>query len=94
MDLWWLINCKKRNFSSVNGSQIVWIEPNLNDEANFAKKILAETGVNPDTRVKDLTEAEESKPREIIRSRMTLSEITIRGCVNRIFRRQSYSDDK
>lgn len=31
-----------------------------------AKKILAETGVNPDTRVKDLTEQEVSKLREYI----------------------------
>ena len=31
-----------------------------------AKKILEETGVNPDTRVKDLTEAEEAKLRECI----------------------------
>ena len=31
-----------------------------------AKKILAETGVNPDTRVKDLTEVEVSKLREDI----------------------------
>lgn len=31
-----------------------------------AKKILAETGINPDTRVKDLSEAEEAKLRECI----------------------------
>ncbi len=31
-----------------------------------AKKILAETGIAPDTRVKDLTEAEEAKLRECI----------------------------
>ena len=31
-----------------------------------ANKILAKAGVNPDTRVKDLTEAEESKLREAI----------------------------
>ena len=31
-----------------------------------AKKILEETGVDPDTRVKDLTEAEEAKLRECI----------------------------
>ena len=31
-----------------------------------AKKILSETGVNPDTRVKDLTEEEEAKLRECI----------------------------
>lgn len=42
MDIWWLINCKKRNFSPVNDSQIVWMEPNLNDESNFSKKILAD----------------------------------------------------
>ncbi|MCC8122423.1 MAG: 30S ribosomal protein S13 [Oscillospiraceae bacterium] len=31
-----------------------------------AKKILAETGINPDTRVKDLTEEDEAKLREAI----------------------------
>ena len=31
-----------------------------------AKKILAETGINPDTRVKDLTDEEEAKLREAI----------------------------
>ena len=31
-----------------------------------AKDIIAETGINPDTRVKDLTEAEENKLREAI----------------------------
>ena len=31
-----------------------------------AKDILAQTGINPDTRVKDLTDAEEAKLREII----------------------------
>ena len=31
-----------------------------------ATKILAETGINPDIRVKDLTEAEENKLREVI----------------------------
>ena len=31
-----------------------------------AKKILEETGINPDTRVKDLSEEEEAKLREVI----------------------------
>ena len=31
-----------------------------------AKKIIKETGINPDTRVKDLTEEEQTKIREII----------------------------
>ena len=31
-----------------------------------AQDILAQTGINPDTRVKDLTEAEEAKLREAI----------------------------
>ena len=31
-----------------------------------ADKILKETGINPDTRVKDLTDAEEAKLREVI----------------------------
>lgn len=34
--------------------------------ATSAKKILAETGINPDTRVKDLTEQEEALLRECI----------------------------
>lgn len=37
-----------------------------------AKKILAETGINPDTRVKDLTDAEEAKLREIISHEYTV----------------------
>jgi small subunit ribosomal protein S13 len=35
-----------------------------------SKKILAETGVSPDVRVKDLTEAEVSKIREVIESKL------------------------
>ena len=35
-----------------------------------AKKILQETGINPDTRVKDLTEQEEALLRECIRLRL------------------------
>ena len=31
-----------------------------------ANKILAEAGINPDTRVKDLTDADEAKLREVI----------------------------
>ena len=37
-----------------------------------AKDILAATGINPDTRVKDLTEAEESKLREEIAKNYTI----------------------
>jgi len=37
-----------------------------------ATKILKETGVNPDTRVKDLTEAEVSKLREYIDKNLTV----------------------
>ena len=37
-----------------------------------ADKILAETGINPDTRVKDLTDAEEAKLREIISHEYTV----------------------
>ncbi len=33
---------------------------------NISKKLLADAGINPDTRVKDLTEAEISKLRELI----------------------------
>ena len=37
-----------------------------------ATKILAEAGINPDTRVKDLTEADETKLREIIANNYTV----------------------
>ena len=37
-----------------------------------ANKILAETGINPDTRVKDLTEEDETKLREIIANNYTV----------------------
>ena len=37
-----------------------------------ANKILAEAGVNPDTRVKDLTEDDETKLREIIANNYTV----------------------
>ena len=37
-----------------------------------AKDILAQTGVNPDTRVKDLSEADENKLREVIDEQYTV----------------------
>ena len=37
-----------------------------------AKKIMAETGVNPDTRVKDLSEGDVSKLREYIEHHLTV----------------------
>ena len=37
-----------------------------------ANKILAETGINPDTRVKDLTDEEEAKLRECIAHNYTV----------------------
>ena len=37
-----------------------------------ATKILAETGINPDTRVKDLTEEDETKLREVIANNYTV----------------------
>ena len=37
-----------------------------------ANKILAETGINPDTRVKDLTEEDETKLREVIANKYTV----------------------
>lgn len=37
-----------------------------------AKKILAETGVNPDTRVKDLSEADNQKLRDYIEENLTV----------------------
>ena len=36
-----------------------------------SKKILAETGINPDTRVKDITEDELSKLRDYIQQNLT-----------------------
>ena len=44
-----------------------------------AAKILKEAGINPDTRVKDLTDAEEAKLREIISH-----EYTVEGDLRRI----------
>ena len=43
-----------------------------------ASKILKEAGINPDTRVKDLTDAEEAKLREIISH-----EYTVEGALRR-----------
>ena len=37
-----------------------------------SKKILSQTGINPDTRVKDLTEADVSKLREVIDAEYTV----------------------
>ena len=42
MDLWWLINCKKRRTKDFGG-KIYWYEPNLDSKSSFAKKKLAET---------------------------------------------------
>ena len=60
-----------------SGSCGVWAKANARDKRieigltyiygigrKSAKDILAQTGINPDTRVKDLTEAEEAKLRE------------------------------
>ena len=46
-----------------------------------AKKIMAETGVNPDTRVKDLSESDVSKLREYIEHHLTV-EGELRSKVN------------
>ena len=43
-----------------------------------AQDILAQTGINPDTRVKDLTEAEEAKLREAIDQSYTV-EVFVKG---------------
>ena len=40
MDIWWLINCKKRN-AKKNG-KIYFYEPNLNKKDKLAKKLLAD----------------------------------------------------
>ena len=40
IDLWWLINCKKRNAFLQGG--IRYFEANMNDEKNYAKKLLAD----------------------------------------------------
>ena len=47
-----------------------------------ANKILAEAGINPDTRVKDLTEEDEAKLREILRRdvAMDIKRLTEIGC--------------
>lgn len=39
---------------------------------NSSQKILSQTGINPDTRVKDLTEADVSKLREVIDAEYTV----------------------
>ena len=44
-----------------------------------ANKILAEAGINPDTRVKDLTEEDEAKLREIIGHRSKTNARTRKG---------------
>ena len=41
MDLWWLINCKAKNFEKAGS--ITWYEANLNIDRNFAKRSLADT---------------------------------------------------
>ena len=41
MDLWWLINCKKRNFK--NGGNIYLYEPDMEDNKHIALRSLAET---------------------------------------------------
>ena len=57
-----------------------------------AKDILAQTGINPDTRVKDLTEAEESKLREAIDLRrsvaLDIKRLTEIGCYRGIRHRR------
>ena len=40
MDIWWLINCKKKDFG--NDGKIVFYEPNLSDESKYAIKALAD----------------------------------------------------
>lgn len=42
LDLWWLINCKKRHNERIGGGSIYWFEPNLDKPANFAKRKLAD----------------------------------------------------
>ena len=39
MDLWWLLNCKKRNCQ--NQSKVFFFEPNMEDEGKYTKKMLA-----------------------------------------------------
>ena len=48
-----------------------------------AQDILAQTGINPDTRVKDLTEAEEAKLREAIDQSYTVEGDLRRGTRHR-----------
>ena len=57
-----------------------------------ANKILAEAGINPDTRVKDLTEEDEAKLREIIGHEYTVAmdikRLTEIGCYRGIRHRK------
>ena len=41
MDLWWLINCKKRE--QLSSGKIFFYEPCMNEDKSFAKKVLANT---------------------------------------------------
>lgn len=43
LDLWWLINCKKRHSKELSSGKIYWFEPNLKEKKAFARRILAET---------------------------------------------------
>ena len=40
IDIWWLINCRKKNMQKCG--KIYYIEPNMNVEKNVAKRLLAE----------------------------------------------------
>lgn len=42
IDLWWLLNCKKRHKKTLDSGKVYWIEPNLKDKSSFARYMLAE----------------------------------------------------
>lgn len=42
IDLWWLLNCKKRHSNELNSGKVYWFEPNMKDKNSFAKYKLAE----------------------------------------------------
>lgn len=41
MDLWWLLDIKQAHKEDIGNSKVIWFEPNLNDDSNMAKALLA-----------------------------------------------------
>lgn len=42
IDLWWLLNCKKRHNKELNGGKVYWFEPNMKNMKSFSRYKLAE----------------------------------------------------